>query len=130
MGRPNFRIIEGRYDDFDYEEFKEDYMNLFISKAEICEKYELSHNRYCKYGNRVYEDTGFKRSAGVTPRTRYTNIRMTGAYKWRVDKQINGRKLYCGTYPSFEDARKVRDFLREHNWSSNAIEYCMSGRLV
>ena len=130
MSRPNFRIIEGVYDDFDYEEFKEDYMNLFISKAEICEKYELSHNRYCKYGNRVYEDTGFKRSAGVTPRTRYTNIRMTGAYKWRVDKQINGRKLYCGTYPSFEDARKVRDFLREHNWSDNAIEYCMSGRLV
>ena len=29
MSRPNFRIVEGVYDDFDYEEFKEDYMNLY-----------------------------------------------------------------------------------------------------
>ena len=130
MSRPNFRIIEGVYDDIDYEAFKEDYMNQFISKSEICEKYDLTHNRYCKYGNRVFEDTGFKRSAGVTPRTRYTNIKQTGNNKWRIDKQISKRKLYCGTYPTFEKAHKVREFLREHNWSNDAIEYCMSGRLV
>lgn len=130
MSRPNFRIIEGDYDDFDYEAFKEDYLNMFISKSEICEKYDLSHSRYCKYGKQVFEETGFKRSAGVTPRTRYSNIRQTGSDKWRIDKQVNGRKLYCGTYPTFEEARKVRDFLREHNWSNNAIDYCMSGRLV
>ena len=130
MSRPNFHIIEGEYEDIDYESFKKDYLNQFIPKSEILEKYDLTHNRYLKYGKRVFEETGFKRSRGVTPTSRGTNIRTTREGRYRVDKQINGRKLYCGTYESMDKARRVRDFLIKHNWSNNAIEYCMSGRSV
>ncbi len=129
MSKLNFRIIEGGYEDIDYEEFKKDYMNLFISKSELLKKYQINHNRYLKYGNRVFEETGFKRSRGVQIVNNSTNIRATGK-RFRIDKEIRGRKLYCGTYDTFEEAKKVRDFLAEHLWSDSAIEYCMSGRLV
>ena len=129
MSRPNFRVIEGVYEDIDYEAFKEDYLNMFIPKSEILKKYDLTHNRYLKYGRRVYEETGFKRHSGVPAINKNSNIRLTGR-KYRIDKEINGRKLYCGTYDTLDDARKVRDFLAKHKWSNNAIEYCMNGRLV
>ena len=129
MSRPNFRIIEGEYEDIDYESFKEDYMNLFVTKSEILEKYDLTHNRYCRYGNRVYEETGFKRKSGVQPVTDMLNIRSASKGKYRIDKQIGHRKLYCGTYDSLDEAKRVRNFLVKHDWSNDAIEYCMSGRL-
>ena len=129
MTRPNFNIIEGHYEDIDYESFKEDYMNMFIPKSEILKKYDLTHNRYLKYGRQVYKDTGFKRSSGVPSVGMNTNIKSTGK-RFRVDKEIKGKKFYCGTYDTIEDARRVRDFLVEHNWSNNAIEYCIKGKLV
>ena len=102
-------------------------MNYSIPKKDIMEKYGLSHSRYCKYGKDVYKETGFKRSAGVTPRNKYTNIRESGYGAYRIDKQVMGRKLYCGTYPTLDKAMRVRDFLIEHNWTNDAIEYCMNG---
>ena len=129
MSRPNFRIIEGEYEDIDYESFKKDYMNQFVHKSEILKKYGLKHNRYLKYGRRVYEETGFKRKSGVPYPKDMTNIRRAGHGKYSIYKVVNGKKLFYGTYDTVEEARKVRNFLIEHNWSSNAIDYCINGRL-
>lgn len=129
MSRPNFHIIEDSSDDFDYESFKEDYMNPFMPTKEIKEKYDLSHSRYCRYGKRVYEDTGYKRMAGRNMNYHPDlNIRKE-SNNYRIDKQINGRKIYLGSYDSIEEARRVRDFCLEHNWSSEAINYVRNGKL-
>lgn len=129
MSKPNFRIIEGESDEIDYESFKKDYMNQFIHKSEILKKYDLNHNRYLKYGRRVFEETGFKRKSGVPYPKSMTNIRRGGHGTYSIYKTINGKKLFCGTYDSVDEARKVRNFLISHNWSNEAIDYCMSGRL-
>lgn len=130
MSRPTFHIIEGKSKDVDYESFKEDYMNMYISRKEMLEKYDLSVNRYLKLGKRVYKDTGFKRRRGVSVITPYTNIRLTTDGGYRIDKLIDGKRLYGGTYESIDKAREVRDYLIKHNWDANAIEHCIKGKGV
>ena len=127
MTRPNFNIIEGVYDNIDFEEFKKDYMDWTMSKKDIMEKYGLTHNRYCRYGRDVFRETGFKRNAGVTPRNIYSNIRESGSNSYRIDKQMNGENKYCGSYPTLSKAIRVRNYLIEHDWSNEAIKHCMSG---
>jgi len=117
----NYRIIEGDYDTVDYEEFKKDYMDEFMPKKAILEKYDINHQKYLRYGRMVYRDTGFRRKAGVTPIGFSTNIREHRG-RWRIDKQINGKRHYFGTYDSFDEAKKVRDYLIAHNWSHEAMD--------
>lgn len=124
----NYRIIEGAYIDIDYEEFKKDYMDISVPKADILEKYDLTHNRYLKYGNQVYEETGFKRKRGVRPMSSRTHIREYNG-RYRIDKEINGRKIYIGTFKTMEDARRARDYLVKHNWTTMAIDFVRSNRL-
>lgn len=130
MGKLNFRIVEGDYEDVDYDSFKKDYMDMFIPKSEILKKYDLSHARYLRYARMVTEETGFKRMRGVNPVGFMTHIRDCHNGKFRVDKQLNGKKLYCGTYDSLEKARMVRDYLVHNNWSEDAIEFCVNGGIV
>ena len=130
MSKLNFRIVEGDHENVDYESFKKDYMNMFVSKAEILRKYGLTHNRYLKYGNMVYEETGFKRKRGVNSIGAFTNIRDCHNGTYSVRKEMNGRKLHCGTYDSLEKARMVRDYLVHNNWSDEAIEFCVNGGIV
>ena len=96
MSRPEFRIIENS-SDFDYEAFKKDYMNPHMPQQEILTTYDLTNNRYLRYGRDVYAETGFKRRKGANSITGTTNIRkVDGGY--RIDKMIDGRKIYGGTY--------------------------------
>ena len=39
--------------------------------------------------------------------------------KWRVQKRINGRIQYFGTYDTLEKAQEVRDYLIRNNWRKN-----------
>lgn len=129
--KPTFTVVDGgSYNDVDYEEFKKDYMDITLSKKMILDKYDINHHKYLRYGKRVYKDTGFRRKAGVRPFNPKDNknIRRSGN-KYRIDKTINGRKVYCGTYDSLEYARKVRNFLVKHNYKDTMIDYCMKGRL-
>ena len=103
-------------------------MNMFISKDEICAKYDISHGRYLKYGKRVFEETGFKRRRGVNSIGKSTNIHQTSSGKYDIIKYIKGRRFYCGTYNSFNEAVNVRNYLIEHDWSPLAIERCMMGK--
>ena len=131
MSRPNFRIVEGgSYNDVPYEEFKKDYMDMTVSLSEILKKYGINHQKYLRYGKMVYQETGFHRRSGERPLdpNGNANIRKTGN-KYRIDKTINGRRIYCGTYDSLEYARKVRNFLVKHNYKDTMIDYCMKGRL-
>ena len=36
--------------------------------------------------------------------------------KWRVQKKINDKVCYFGTYDSFEEAEARRNYLMEHGW--------------
>ena len=120
MSRPTFRIIENS-SDFDYEAFKEDYMNPHMPKQEILKKYNITNNRYLRYGKDVYNETGFKRRKGANSVTGFTNIRKVDC-GYRIDKTIDGRRIYGGTYQTLELAREMRDKFIESNWDEDIIE--------
>lgn len=124
MGKLNFRIVEGSSNDLDWEEFKEDYMNPYISKKSILDKYGIGGGKYLRLGNQVYKETGFKRSCGVRSIGESTNISKRGN-RYRIDKYIKGNKTYCGTYESFEVAKEVRDFLVANDWDLELVKQCI-----
>lgn len=37
--------------------------------------------------------------------------------KWVINKQVNGKKYYFGSYNALEEAKKVRDYFIKHNWN-------------
>ena len=43
---------------------------------------------------------------------------------WRIDKNINAKKYYFGTYPTIEDAILMRDYFENKGW-----ENCLNERL-
>lgn len=129
MSRPNFRIIEGVTEDIDYESFKRDYMNPLISKKEIREKYGLNNQKYLRQGRRVYEDTGFKRTRKHKPIGEFTNITKLDNGKFRVYKHLNRKYVHCGNYDTVDEARRIRNYLALHDWSEDAIQDCLNGRI-
>ena len=50
-------------------------------------------------------------------------IRKTGS-NWRIDKVINHKKYYFGTYPTLSDAMIMRDYFEHKGW-----ENCLNERL-
>ena len=131
MSKPNFRIIEGGYDDVDFEEFKKDYMDMRVSKSDILKKYDLNHNKYLRYGNQVYKETGFKRRRGVNALLKPMQyIRCEKNGKYAIYKQIHGKKKYFGTWESLDDAKQIRNYLVEHKWTDTAINNVIDGNVL
>jgi len=122
--KPNFTIVEGSSDCFDYDGFKEDYMNPYMSRQKILEKYQIGVTQYLNLGSQVFRETGFKRKKGIRSIGESTYISKRGN-RFRIDKYIKGRKTYCGTYESFEVAKEVRDYLVANNWDLELVKQCI-----
>lgn len=123
MSRPNFVIVENPVDEFDWEEFKRDYLDDTMSVDDICKKYDISKKRYYSHRKRLIEETGvsFKPNAINNRSLRFNDMKhiyhigLTG--KYRVSRFKKKRSYFFGNYDSLEIAKEVRDLLIEHDWS-------------
>lgn len=120
MSRLNFVIVE-QDDDFDWEEFTKDYVEMKLTKKQILEKYNLSPSRYSSRARRVQNDTGFKRPQGYTPQREYIHKNDSGSYT--VNKTVN-RVYKQITVDDYASARDVLEYLDKHEWTDEALLDC------
>lgn len=133
--RPNFTISSRTPPEVDYEEFKKDFLDCFVSVDELKEKYGLTNSEFKVYRQRVLDDTGLKRK----PTYSYRPIRFFGqancGYRQNaefiqeknngfiISKTTDGHTKYFGRYRDYETAQIVRDKLLESNWDENVGTY-------
>ena len=122
--KPNFRIIENYEPDVDYEEFKKDFLNPMILKDELIKKYDISNKVYCRYRDKVLDETGLLKKPSCTqpdrikPSLAQRNsefIKKVGDF-YVVAKRIRYTNYYFGRYSDYDTAKMVRDRLVESNW--------------
>lgn len=119
-----FKIVEGD-DDFDWDSFTKDYVEMKLTRKQICEKYDLSLNQYGTRSRRVQRDTGFKRPKGHSPlKHEQLYIHPTRYDTYSISKRINDGTERCLTVSDKETAIKVRDILVENDWSLDVIDEC------
>lgn len=121
MSEVNFRIIEGEYDGFDFEELCADWLNPNMTLTELCEKYDMSKGKYFRLKARIVEATGVKSKPYCTNTSKHDNDReyislVKWSSKYRVSKWVDGRCEYFGEYKTLNEARYVRDSLILHDW--------------
>ena len=124
MSEATFRIIENYEPEVDYEEFKKDFLNPHMRKAEIRDKYGLSNNKYSEYRSKVLAETGLLRKPFVynggkvnTSRDGSEYIRKNYGFYTVIKTTRYSRKNY-GSYDDYETAVMVRDKLIKHNWDT------------
>lgn len=118
--RPTFIIVEGE-DDFDWEEFTKDYVEMKLTKKQILEKYDLTPSKYGTRARSVQRDTGFKRPQGYTPQRKYIHKNDSGSYT--VNKTVD-RVYKQITVNDYASARDVLEYLDKHNWTDEALLDC------
>lgn len=124
--RPTFRIVENPSpSEIDYESFKVDFNNPFMTVDEIRKKYDLSPSRWNEYRKRAMDDLGLSRKPCYT----YGKLRYVcdsnGEY---IQKKSNGyiivkkfgrKSKYYGRYADYDTAKMVRDELVKCDWNMN-----------
>lgn len=121
--RPNFKIVENS-ETVNYEDFKKDYMGNELTVDQIRKKYNLGNCAYYGLIKKVEEETGFyRKKTNKTKNTRepkyYTGDKYRG---YSVQKIINNKRFYFGNYRTIDEAKKVVEWLKEHNWDKNSFE--------
>lgn len=129
--RPNFTISYRTPTEIDYEEFKDDFCNTFISVEDMKNKYDLTPSEFREYRRRVMDETGLKRK----PRYTYAPIHFFSDAKF-IQKKSNGyivvkkfvinheiHARYYGRYADYDTAKMVRDKLVESNWDDRLGDY-------
>lgn len=116
----NFNIIEGYDDGVDIEEFRKDYLNVDLTRLQICEKWGITLKNYNKYRKRLVEAYGYgKRKVTSTGRPslsyeyRYIYKYTDGYHLMRT---INGLLWTVGVFPSPAEAKFRRDELEQYGW--------------
>lgn len=118
----NFKIVER--EEFPYEDFKRDYQDLRLSVQDLRDKYDLSRGRYYNKSKQVQKETGFHRMKGHSGGKYGKYIKKTKD-KYIVYRNLpNGTQRYGGRYSDLTTARIVRNYLIEHDWSTEASNYC------
>ena len=94
-------------------------MGMSISDA--CQKHKVSFKRAFEILH--YKDV--KRGMGIPgeSNTGEVYIRYIKPYKnYQLNKTINGKFTYFGTYDSLSDAVKVRDYMVKHGWDKPNLD--------
>lgn len=120
--RPNFRIIENN-NEVDYEEFKKDYSNSSLLKEEIRKKYDLRPSDFKDLVKKC-EDEGVIRER---PRKKHIFKNFSKYYYktkkgYVVTKYVGNKSVYYGQYKYEEDAKKIVEWLKEHNWDKELFK--------
>lgn len=133
----HFRIVENMEDSTEsiYSSFKEDYLNQDITVSTIKEKYNLGQKQYKKLLDKVYLDTGFKRSNHYgwrktnkvrkqqgTPQYLRRRITKNGKPHFYIQKTTDKITSYYGIYDDMDTALKVVNRLKEVDWDKSELD--------
>lgn len=101
-------------------------------------KRELTHRLQAKLLNRTIPSIDSKRQElrltwdGIINEMTYLRINRAGNYE--IQKQINGKSKYFGTYNTLEDAQTERDLLIKYNWDIEKLCEChdetVNGKII
>lgn len=127
--KPNFRFVEYVPPVVDYEEFKEDFCNCFMTIPEIKEKYNLTNSEFAEFRKRVLEDTGLKKKPTYTYRPVHFFESDTYIQKknngYIIVRKFMGHAKYFGRYVNYDIAKMVRDKLVECDWDESVAMVLM-----
>lgn len=116
-----FRIVEGK-DEVDFEKFKTLFYDSSKKVDDVCDELGISKPRYNRLRKELVEGDGYIKKP-VNKDLVYQHNPMRYITKHRnsfsVNKQINHRKYYFGSYKTLETAKYVRDCLESHNWDED-----------
>ena len=110
----NFTISDGDY--IPYEDIKKDYIAGLVGNA-LKEKYNISHGMYRSLLARLEED-GVKLVRGRRKKQRkpsYIHYNRT-QNNYKVERTINGKKIYGGSFKRLVDAELRRNELEANGW--------------
>ena len=109
-----FRVVDGDY--LPYDEIKKDYENGITGNA-LKKKYNITHRGYKSILDRLEAD-GVKLVRGrQKKRRKVTNIHYNRTQNnYKVEKIINGKKIYGGSFKKRADAELRRNELEANGW--------------
>lgn len=112
----NFNIIENSnfFDDVNVEEFKKDFYNL--TNNDMLTKYDMSYTKF----KRIIRELGLKKRGGVRSPKHY--YYMKNHKRYIVQKQTGKKNNYFGIYKTEEEAKKVVEHLKKHDWSKESLK--------
>lgn len=120
-----------------WEEFVELYSDENVSSGEIREKLGLGKSAYYNWGRDFANEYGFMRKTGKRGLETKVKFKQTPPKKckeplnyyymkyansWRVSKQIDGKPIDYGCYKNKEQAEKVVEHLKKHNWDKESLK--------
>ncbi len=123
----NFTITERETHNLDelYPLFKKEYLNPQTTVSEVKKKLHLTNSEYKHLRKELEEETGvdFK----PNPYNKYGRCENEDKYihrqkdRYIIMRVINKKRVYYGQSKTLEEARVIRDKLKEHNWDKGAI---------
>ena len=124
--KPNFNIVETKFEPLDYDAFKEDFLDPFMNVEEIKEKYNIKKGDYDYYRKRVLKDTGLKRKPYFKHGGNFGDYVKTNPNQFEfirkqnntylIVKTIDWKTRYYGRYADYGTAKMVRDKLIQSDW--------------
>jgi len=91
-----------------------------VSKSSSLEYVLLLYQLYSKYGIKIVLILTGRVGGGMQDSLQ--NIYKTKSNTYIIQKQINNKKYYYGTYKTLEDAITIRNELLQNNWDNTKIK--------
>lgn len=98
----------------------QDYITEEIKVKDILNKHNLTMNEFIRIRDNGtdYRRTGSRKTRGTPKNYHYSS----SSDVYRVTKTINKQHIFFGDYVSEEDAQKVVEYLRKHNWNDEGLK--------
>lgn len=145
--KPTFKIVENHLADIDYDEFKKDFLDPYMTAKEVKDKHDMTKGQWNEYRLRVLEEEHIDRKPSYTwgkmhymwktPKScEYIQKTHNGyviAKKWGSGEK--SRSSFYGRYKDYDTAKYVRDKLVEADWDYTLAvmlmdKYAVSKRFV
>lgn len=84
-----------------------------LDASSLMKKYQLPYQQYYRLLKKLKKTYDIKESR-ITASSRYI-YEYSNAYQ--IKKKVGGTQYYFGSYDSFETAKRVRDYLENHDWN-------------
>ena len=119
--KPTFKIIEPAPVVLDYEAFREDFLDPYMSVPSIMDKYNITPSVWKEYRQKVLDETGLNRkptSICVPSSNNIYEYIQKQRNTYIIVKTTKGVTTYYGRYKDYATAKIVRDKLVESGWDN------------